>query len=218
MNFSRRNKYLVLYHLGKPIYWVLIGGVCWVVFSLTVIPKYFEASGAVLVCCALISELLILLRPWRQDNELNKYLRADFVESTVVMKSGTTLQLHAYTDEKHSPFHGNETPSEILTFTTQLKKDLDGNEYKESLHKYEPILLLYQLATTEHTGAHKVTPGTNQNPYIAGVELSGWEVRKTLRMVDLSFAFWITIAAVVGTFIWGYGEWAYCAISRVISI
>ena len=217
MVFPQRNKYMVLYTLGKSTFWIVIAGVLWVLFSLIVIPSYFEASGAVLVCCAIIGELIFQLQPWRQDTELNKHLRSDFSECTVVSKSGTTLQLHAYTDEKHSPFHGNDSPSEIVTFSAQVKLDLYGKECVEPLHKYDPIFMLYQLARKEHTKQHVITPGTNQNPYTSAVELSGWEVRRTLRMVDVVFVVFISIAAVIGTIVWGYGEWFYCfVLSHII--
>ena len=217
MHFPQRNNIAVLFTLGKRIFWILAAGVCWVVFSLIFIPEYFEASGAVLVCSALVGELFVLLLPWRQDNELNKHLRSDFTEATIVSKSGTTLHLDAYTDEKSSPFHGNDVPSEIVVSTMQVKADLHGIEYKLPLHEYEPIFLLYQLATKAHTRPHKITMGTNQNPYMAGVELSGWEVRRTLHLVDVTFASIITAIAVLGTFIWGYGEWFYCfVVSKLI--
>jgi len=181
-------------------------GVLWTAYSILFIPELFPASGAVLVCGALISELLIQILPWRQDNELNKYLRADFVESTIVAKSGTSIQLHAYTDEKYSPFHNNNSPSEIITFTNLVKRDFSGITVETPLRKLEPIFLLYQLAKPNHTAQHKITQGTNQNPYIHGVELSGWEVRRTLRMVNVYFTMWITTMAVFGTLVWGYAK------------
>ena len=206
MDIRKRNKYVVFVYLTYPVLGILMLGLFWVEVSYRFFPCYFSASGAVLVCCALLGELINNLLPWRSDRTLARFLNSDFVVSTIVSKSGASRQLHGYTSEVYSPHRDEVIPSETLVSAFMQVGDLSGQYVHLPLTDLEPIFLLYELADPEHSDSSSETMGTNRNPYIAGTEKSGWLVGETLRKVDVWVAVLITIAAVLGTIIWGYGD------------
>ena len=176
-------------------------------FSCLVLSKeLFPASGAVLVCGAILAELFYQLMPWRNDGKLQKFLTADFVDATIISRSGAGIQLNALTASRFSPHENRTIPTENVISAGTETGTLDGQVVKQKIQDLEPIFLLYELATKNHTEPFEVTPGTNQNPYIAGQELTGWVVYKTLRFVDACAAALIAFVAVLGTVIWGYAE------------